>query len=102
VVAVHLLAARRLVGPAPPGLDRLPRRLGRDQAVTASTYQVLPPRLLQRLAHLEIVLRLEELQQRPFQLAVAQLPGDEHCFVCGSMPVEHMQVAMSNGLPLCI
>ena len=36
--------------------------------------QVLPPRLEQGLADLEVVLGLEELEQGPLQLAVAQVP----------------------------
>ena len=50
--------------------------VGRDQAVAAVADQVLPAGLDQRLADLEVVLRLEELHQRPLQLAVAQVPGD--------------------------
>lgn len=64
--------------------------------------QIQPPRLDQRLAHLEGGLQLEEPHQRPLHLAVAEafggvdsLPGE------GSMLVEYVQVAMSKGWALC-
>src|SRR5262249_58655661 len=57
----------------PPGLDRLRRRLSRDEAAAAVADEVRPARLNQSLPHLEVVLRLEELHQRPLHLAVAQV-----------------------------
>ena len=74
---MHVIAADRPVGPLTPCLQRFPRRLGRDQAVAAAADQVRAAGLLQGVADLEIVLRLEELQERPLQLAVAQVAGDE-------------------------
>src|SRR5690349_18972526 len=73
---VNVLAAGRFVRPLAPGLQRLPRRRRRDEGVAAAADQVGPPRLLQGLADLEVVLRLEELHQRPLHLAVPQAAGD--------------------------
>src|SRR5262245_36963027 len=58
VPLVRLLAA---------GLDRLLRRVRWDQAVAAAD-QVRAARLHECLTHLEVVLRLEELHQRPLHL----------------------------------
>ncbi len=75
VVALTLLA-HVVVGPLAALVERLARRMRGDQAVAAVADQVLPAGLLQGLADLEVVLRLEELQQGPLQLAVAQVLGD--------------------------
>ena len=81
VSLVRPFADRRLVdvafiGLAASGFDRfLGRSLG-NQTVAAAADQVLSPGLLERLADLEIVFWFEELQQRPLQLAVAQMLGD--------------------------
>ncbi len=72
---VNVVAAQGLVGPVAPGPERLVRRSGRDECITAAADQVCPPRLFQRLADLEVVLRFEELHERPLQLAVPQLAG---------------------------
>ena len=67
---------RSRIGPPATLVERLPWAAARDQAVAAAADQVLPAGLLERLAHLEVVLRLEELHQRPLHLAVAQVLGD--------------------------
>src|SRR5262249_48700754 len=74
---VDVVAADRRVGPLPPRSQGFFGRLRRDQGVTAGADQVLPSGLLQSLAHLEVILRLEQLHQRSLQLAVAQIAGDE-------------------------
>src|SRR5437763_1846706 len=63
------------IGLPPPRLDRLARRMSRDQAVAPASDQVSPPRLEQSLPHHEVVLGLEELHQRPLHLPVAQALG---------------------------
>ncbi len=75
--AVVVVAAEGGVGPLPLGLDGLLRRLRRDQPV-APADQVRPPGLNQRLADLEVVLRLEELHERPLHLAVVQSLRNRH------------------------
>jgi hypothetical protein len=63
------------VRPLPPWLDRLLWSVRRDQGVAASADQVSPAGLDDRVTDLEPVLRLEELHERPLQLAVPQVPG---------------------------
>src|SRR5262249_44912078 len=71
VVMVALGSPLRL---PPPCLDRLTRRLGRDQAVAPGTDELATPRIEQGLPHHEIILGLEELHQRPLHLSVPQTP----------------------------
>jgi hypothetical protein len=61
---------------AHPSADLLLRRIRRDERVAAAADNVGAAGLFQRLAHLKVIVRLEELQQRPLQLAVAQVAGD--------------------------
>src|SRR5262249_46359234 len=72
---VYILATRCFVCLLPACCQRFLRWLRRYQTFTA-TNQIAAPRYYERLAHLEIVLWLEELQQRPLHLAVAQVVGD--------------------------
>src|SRR5438046_2890936 len=65
----HVLAPHRLIGPLPPGLQRLLGWVGRDEGVAAGADQVGAAGLLERLADLEVVLRLEELHQGSLQLS---------------------------------
>src|SRR5271166_4724182 len=65
---------------SPPRFDRLTRRMSRDQAVAPVSDEVSPPRLEQSLPHDEVVLRLEELHQRPLHLPVPQASCDVNLF----------------------
>src|SRR5579883_1095267 len=66
---VHVAAFRELPArPLHPGLEGRPGRMGRDQAVAPRADQVAPPGREQCLTDLEVILRLEELEQRPLEL----------------------------------
>src|SRR5436190_1239299 len=65
---------------SPPRLDRLTRRMRWDQALAPVSDEVPPAGLEQRFADLEVVLGLEELEQGPLELAVAQVPGGVDLF----------------------
>jgi hypothetical protein len=69
VVAFRLVAARCSVGLPASRFKRFLRRVGRDQAIAARADEVLPAGLDQGFPHREPVLRLENLYQRPLQLA---------------------------------
>ena len=74
---MHILTLGQLAaGLGHPGLQSRLRRLGRYQRVAARADQVVPARGQQGLADLEVIFRLEELKQRPLQLAVSQVARD--------------------------
>src|SRR5262245_23287951 len=70
VDVVDVLAASLPIRPLAPCLQRLGGWMSGDQPLTAAD-EIRAAGLDQRLAHLEVVLRLEELQEGPLQLAVA-------------------------------
>src|ERR1700722_16012401 len=64
------------LGLPPPLLQRLLRRVGGNQAVAPVPDQVCPLGFKQRFPHGEPVRRLEELHERPLELAVIQILRD--------------------------
>ncbi len=75
-----MVATCRFIRPPPSRLDGRPRRLARDEAVTARADRVLTPRLEQGLPHHEVVLGLEELHEGPLHLPVPQAFCDVNLF----------------------
>ncbi len=71
-----MVAVCFLIRPLSPRLDGRLRRLGWYQRVAAGADQVGAARCLQGFADLEVIFRLEELKQRPLQLAVSQVARD--------------------------
>jgi hypothetical protein len=67
---MDILPLGRLVRLLPPRRQRLLRRVGRNQRITAAANQVASARLEQCFPNLELILGFEELRQRPLQLAV--------------------------------
>ena len=87
---MHVLAAEPLVRVAAALSDASFGGCGGISASQPPPIRSWRPACFDRAcADLEVVLRLEELHQRPLHLAVAQLPGDVDRFlpVNGSMPV---------------
>ena len=68
-----MVTASWLIRPPSACLERFLRRLGGDEGVAAGADEIGAAGFLQGLADLEVFLRLEELQQRPLQLAVAEM-----------------------------
>jgi len=69
-----------------------------NKGVAPTPDQVRPAGLFKGPAHLKVILRLEELQQRSLKLAIAQVVGDVDRFLREGIDagVVHA-VAMSNG-----
>src|ERR1043165_4861547 len=78
---MHMFATYCLVGPLPPCLQRLRRWRRGDQGVATASDEFRLPSLFERLAHLEIVLGLEELQQCSLHASIPQLTGDVDLFL---------------------
>src|SRR5436853_7884546 len=74
---MDVFAPEILVCAFTPSMQRLLGRLCWNQGIAAGADQILATGLLQRLAHLKIVFRLEELHQRALQLTVMQIRSEE-------------------------
>src|ERR1700722_17133990 len=75
-----MIAFGYLIRPLPSRFNRRLRGLFRNQAVTARADQFRPAGREQRLAHLEVILGLEELKKSSLHLAIAQMLRDVDLF----------------------